>query len=76
MASWAHILLLFGGVMAVAWILPAILKLVYRAVSGLLFFALALLAISVYTGTDINRLLSETLGVLGNLLRELAGRIS
>ena len=76
MASWPHILLLFGGVMVVVFVLPVLLKLIFRVVVSVLFLGLIYISIKIYSGEDVLHLLDETFAVVGSVMHEIVGRFS
>lgn len=76
MASWPHILLLFGGVMVVVFVLPVLLKLIFRVVISALLLGLIYIGIMIYSGEDVPRLLNETIAVVSSVVRDIADRFS
>lgn len=76
MASWPHILLLFGGVMVVVFVLPVLLKLIFRVVISALLLGLIYIGIMIYSGDDVPQLLNETIAVVGSVVRDVIGRFS
>lgn len=76
MASWPHILLLFGGVMVVVFVLPVLLKLIFRVVISALLLGLIYIGIMIYSGEDVPQLLNETIAVVGSVVRDVIGRFS
>lgn len=76
MASWPHILLLFGGVMVVVFVLPVLLKLISRVVISALLLGLIYIGIMIYSGEDVPHLLNETIAVVGSVVRDVIGRFS
>lgn len=76
MASWPHILLLFGGVMVVVFVLPVLLKLIFRVVISALLLGLIYIGIMIYSGEDVPQLLNETIAVVGSVVRDVIGHFS